>query len=341
MNRRTFLAAAPLTALAGCTRREGRVVLYCAEDREFAEGLLADFERETGLVVSAKYDTESTKSVSLAKELEQEAARPRCDVHWNNEILGSILLARKGVYAGYASPAAAAFPDDSRPADRAWQAFARRARVLLVNTRLVPPGQLPTSLFDLADSRWKDKTAVAKPAFGTTATHVAALFEVLGGDAAGQFLNRWKANGVRVVGGNKDVAAGVGEGRFAVGLTDTDDALAEVRAGKPVALVFPDRDGHPAFPRLGTLFIPNTVAVVRDGPNPGGARRLVDYLLRPETERRLAEGGGFQIPLNPAVDAALPPELRPLAQAKPMLVTWDAAADQWEASQRFLRNTFG
>ena len=39
---------------------------------------------------------------------------------------------------------------------------------------------------------------------------------------------------------------------------------------------------------------------------PAGARRLVDYLLRPETEAMLAAGGGFQIPLNPAVMAKLP-----------------------------------
>jgi ABC-type Fe3+ transport system substrate-binding protein len=37
------------------------------------------------------------------------------------------------------------------------------------------------------------------------------------------------------------------------------------------------------------------VAVVKGSPNPAGARQLVDYLLRPETEGKLATGGGFQI----------------------------------------------
>ena len=93
MNRRTFLLAAPLAA-AGCRSRESRVVLYCAQDREFAEELLADFTRETGIRVDAKYDTEANKSVALATELEQEADRPRCDVHWNNEPIGSVSLTR-------------------------------------------------------------------------------------------------------------------------------------------------------------------------------------------------------------------------------------------------------
>src|SRR5207237_2212798 len=97
MNRRVFLAL-PFAVAAGCSGRDSRVVLYCAQDQEFAEGLLADFARDTGLAVAPKFDTEANKSVSLAVELEQEAGRPRCDVHWNNEILGTIRLARKGVY---------------------------------------------------------------------------------------------------------------------------------------------------------------------------------------------------------------------------------------------------
>src|SRR2546430_682517 len=82
--------------------------------------------------------------------------------------------------------------------------------------------------------------------------------------------------------------------------------------GKPVALVFPDADG------TGTLFLPNTVTLVKGGPNPDAARKLVEFLLRPETEKRLAEGGGFQIPLNPAVRAELPAQVLGLSQTRAM-----------------------
>src|SRR5262249_46776216 len=144
-----------------------------------------------------------------------------------------------------------------------------------------------------------------------------------------------KANEVGIVPGNKQAATGVSEGRFAVGLTDTDDALIEARSEKPVALVFPDADG------IGTLFIPNTLAVVKGGPNPDAARKLFDFLLRPETEKRLAEGGGFQVPLNPDVRAELPAGLLTPQQVRPMAVDFDRAADRWESAQAFLRDVFG
>lgn len=330
LTRRAFLAL-PLLA-AGC-RREPRAVLYCAQDREFAEELLADFTRETGVRVDAKFDTEANKSVALAAELEQEAGRPRCDVHWNNEPLGSVRLARAGVYEPLPAGLGDAFPAETRPADRMWQGFAARARVLIVNTDLVKEADRPRSLFDLA-GRWKNRVAIAKPFFGTTATHAACLSAVLGVDRARAFFAGLKANGVSVVAGNKQVARGVADGRFAVGVTDTDDAVIEVNEGKRVAVVFPDADG------IGTLFLPNTVAVVKGGPNPGAARRLAGFLLRPETEKRLAEGGGFQIPLNPAATAALPPQILRPPQARPMSVDFGRAADAWEATQSFLRELF-
>jgi iron(III) transport system substrate-binding protein len=332
-----------LLLVAGCSGSrtpDERVVVYCAQDREFAEGVFADYHAATGQTVVPKFDTEANKSVSLAAELEQEASRPRCDVHWNNEILATIRLARKGVYEVYSSPAAAPFPDWSKAKDGAWQAFASRARVLIVNTDLVPEADRPKSLLDLTDPKWKGKVAIAKPQFGTTATQAACLFEALGPDAARAFYRGLKANDVKVVPGNKQTATGVSEGRFAIGLTDTDDALIELNAKKPVAVIFPDRDGHPRHPRMGVLYIPNTVAVVKGAPNPAGARKMLDYLLRPETEAKLATAGGFQIPLNPQVRASLPPALLTPSQVKAMAVDFEKAADLWDESQTFLREVF-
>lgn len=328
--------------LTGCSKPAvPRVVVYCAQDREFAEGLFGDFTAATGLPVSPKFDSEAAKSVGLATELSLEAKRPRCDVHWNNEILGTIRLQREGVYEPYDSPSAAAYPGWARAPDHAWTAFAARARVIVVNTKLVAEKDYPRSILDLADPKWKDRVAMAKPLFGTTATQAACLFDVLGAAGATAYYRALKENGVRIVAGNKHVAEGVARGDFAVGITDTDDAMGELEADRPVTLVFPDRDGNSRYPKLGTLFIPNTVAVIRNAPNRDGARRLIDFLLSAVSERRLAEGPSHQIPINPNVSSKLPPLLATPAQAKPMDVDWNKAADNWAESQRLMAELFG
>ena len=321
-------------ALAGCTRPADRVVVYCAQDREFAAGTFAAFTAETGLAVVPKFDTEANKSVGLVEELTREAGRPRADVHWNNEPVGTVRLDRAGLLGRYESPNAAPFPAWTRPPAGTSQAFAARARVLIVNTQLVPEADRPRSVFDLAEPKWKGRAAVAKPLFGTTATHAVALFTTLGDEPATAFFRRLRANDVQVVAGNKQVARGVASGAHAVGLTDTDDAVLEVLAGKPVAVVFPDADGP------GTLFLPNTVAVLTGAPNPAGARRLIDFLLRPATEARLAAGGGFQLPLNPQVTPKLPAALAPGLTVKRMDVDFGRVADKWDAAQAVLRDLF-
>lgn len=325
---------------SGCQKAEERVVVYSAQDQEFAERIFDRFQQQSGLTVAPKFDTEATKSVGLAAELEAEQNRPRADLHWNNEILATIRLARKGLYAPYQSPSAAGFPAWSRAKDGTWQAFAARARVLIVNTDLVPEADYPKSLLDLTDPKWKGKVAMAKPQFGTTATHAACLFEVLGSDKARAYFQGLKDNDVQIVSGNKQAAIQVAAGKFPIGMTDTDDAIIELNAGKPVAILFPDRDGHPDHPRMGVLYIPNTLGIIQGAPNSAGAQKLVDYLLQPETEALLAEGGGFQIPLNPEAKPKLPPVILTPQQVKSMETDFEKAADLWEESQAFLRDLF-
>jgi iron(III) transport system substrate-binding protein len=318
----------------GCRSRDGeRVVLYCAHDREFAEPILEEFTRRTGLKIVARYDSEANKSVSLVHALLREANHPRCDVHWNNEILGTIRLERAGVLEPYASPSGQAFPAEWKGGT--WHAFAARARVIVVNTKLVPAAERPRGLWDLTDRRWAKRVAMAKPQFGTTATQAACLFQAWGDDAARRFYRALHENGVQLLPGNKQVAEAVGRGEYALGLTDTDDAMAEIDAKNPVAMIFPDADAA-ADSRQGTLFIPNTVALIKGAPNAAGARKLIDYLLSAEVEEELARGPSRQIPLNPAAAKALPDTMAKARTARPLPVDFAKAADLWNDVQTFL-----
>lgn len=341
--RRQFLIGAGTALatwwLAGCSQPNNRLVLYCAQDQEFAELVLGTFTERTGLRVDPKFDTEADKSVSLYLELVQEKQRPRCDVHWNNEILSTIRLQHQGLLEPYESPSAESYPDSTRAADHTWQAFAARARILLVNTERLAEANWPRSLLDLADERWKGKIAMAKPQFGTSATQAACLFEVLGSEKARQFYRNCRTNQVHIEPGNKQVAEKVGQGEYVFGVTDTDDAMVEVESGRPVAIIFPDGD-RPQADRMGTLVIPNTLAVIKNSPNPAGARRLVDYLLSAEVEGKLAQAASHQIPLNPKVAAKLPPQLEPVRTVKRMAVDFARAAQLWDETQAFLRETF-
>lgn len=321
---------------SGCISSGGpaEVVVYSALDREFSEPILEDFSNATGISAVAKYDVESTKTVGLTQALIAEAGRPRCDVFWNNEILNTLRLEARGLLQVYHPAAAANYPEMYRSPDGTWYGFAGRARVLLVNTKMVPESERPTSIYDLSLPKWRGQTAIAKPLFGTTATQCACLFAFLGQQKAQDFFLDLKRNDVQVLSGNKQVALAVAAGQAAFGLTDTDDAIIEVEKGHPVAIVYPDRQPD----QLGTLFIPNTLCILKNAPHPENARKLIDFLLTPEVETKLASGPSAQIPLNSKFAAETRVETPRTVKSMP--VDFAAAARQWDTAAAFIRDQF-
>lgn len=321
-----------LLLIAGCQRSNApRLVLYCSQDREYAEGILLEFSKATGIQIDYRGDTESNKSVGLYEALVREAGQPRCDVFWCNEPVLMERLAQRGVLEPYQSPAAADYPDWTRPTDKTWQAFAARARVLLVNQR-ASDAEAPRSLEELALPKWKKRWAMAKPFYGTTATHVACLWQGLGREKAQALLSGLAATAV-VLPGNHDVAVAVAEGQVDVGLTDTDDAIGVIEKKQPVRMVYLDQ------PAPGTLFLPNTLGLVKNAPHSELAKKLIDYLLSEEVEMKLAKGPSAQIPLNPKVQLGSL-RIKTPVDVKAMAVDFGAVAKNWEEVQTFLRKTF-
>ena len=113
-----------------------------------------------------------------------------CDVFWNNEVAQTIRLAELGLLEPYDSPSAADIPELFRDPERRWTGFAARARVLIVNSDLVPAGEEPRGTMDLFDPRWAGRCGIARPLTGTTLTHATGLYEVMGEGWARDFFTR-------------------------------------------------------------------------------------------------------------------------------------------------------
>jgi iron(III) transport system substrate-binding protein len=327
----TGLLWAPIGA-AACSSGGGEVVVYSSVDRVFAEPVLRAFERESGVRFRAVFDTEETKSTGVVNRLIAEAGSPQADVFWSGDPVRPFVLIRRGLVEPYRAPGAAAIPPPFRAADGTWTGLSARARVLLVNrTRLVGESP-PTSLRDLADPRWKGDAAIANPLFGTTTVHVAALFTAWGEAPARAFLESLRANGVRIASSNGEVKRLVVAGEVVFGLTDTDDADEAVKSGADVQVIFPDQDGG------GTLVMPTSVVLMKNAPHPGDARRLVDFLLRPEVEAMLAESAA-QMPLQAGVPT--PPSVRRVGEVRALRIDYAEVSREMERIQPWVRQWTG
>jgi iron(III) transport system substrate-binding protein len=320
--------------VTGCADSSGpEVVAYVAVDQNLAEPILKKFEAQSGISVRAVYDAEAAKTSGLVARLLAESSRPRCDVFWNNEQSQTLLLASRGALAGYRPPAAGPL----RAADDTWTAVAARARVIVYNTRCLSREQAPQTLEELTGPQWRGRVAIASPQFGTTRTHVAALFAVWGPDRAQRWLGALLANEVRIVDGNAMVKNLVARGApdspgVWLGLTDTDDVVAGQADGQPLAMVYPDQAG------MGTLVVPTTIGLIRGGPHPEAARSLIDFLAGPEAERELIEGRGAFFALRDPSELAL--QSTRLERPKAMDVSLEELLQQLEPSSRWTQEHF-
>ena len=311
----------------------GRVVVYTSVDEVFAEPILKQFEKETGIQVALVPDTEETKSTGLVNRLIAEKGRPQADVFWSGDPVRAAILKAKGVSTAYSSAAAEGLPAEFSDSDHHWTCFSARARVIIYNTDLVAKADVPTSIHDLADPRFRGSACMANPLFGTTSMHVAALFQAMRDRQAKDLLQSLVDNEVKILSSNGEVRRRVANGEFAIGLTDTDDVHVAMTEGKPVDFVYPDADG------LGTLVMPNAVVLIADGPNPQEGKRVIDYLLRPETEAALARGEAAQMPLRGDVELPEGFRFQSVSRLNTMAVDYGKLADKLdELSHGFLKD---
>ena len=298
--------------------------VYVALDEQFSRPLLDRFAKELGVPVNQRHDSEAAKTVGLVSAIIEEKSAPRCDVFWNNELAHTVRLAQQGLLEPYESPAAKDVPAQWRDPQGRWTAFAARARILIVNTELVPDEKdRPKSYKDLIDPKWKGRCAVARPLTGTTLTHFTALRKALGDAEFEKFFAAMQGNDVKFLASNGATMREVRDGKLAWAFTDTDDYHVAKAKGFKVACVFPDQEEG----GLGTMLIPNSVGIVKGGPDPVGAKKLVDKILARETEALLAAADGAQIPLREGVVGPKDPAIK--AAGKFRAMAWDI---EWTAT---------
>jgi iron(III) transport system substrate-binding protein len=251
--------------LTGCGGNQSQVVvIYTSQDEVFAEPILKDFEQETGIQARAVYDSEAVKTVGLVNRLLTERANPQCDVFWNNEEFRTRQLAANNVFRE----------------TNGWTHLGYRTRRIVINTNLLTAATAPHSFRDATNEIWRGKVALAYPLFGTTATHFHALRQYWGPTRWENWCKALAANKPFLVDGNSVVVKMVSRGEAWWGFTDSDDIAGAQREGFPVAPL-PTTDE--------TLYVPNTVAVVRNCPHPDAAERLYEYISNPKVSAKLVE----------------------------------------------------
>lgn len=339
ISRRNFVglcgatAVTPILASCGSSQpaEQARLVVYCSLDRDAIEPVLVKVATAQDVGINLVTDTEATKTTGLVQRLMNERGRPRGDIWISGEVVGTSRLAKAGILDSLPSEVVApgAWPSEHIAQKGLWAQFSLRPRRLAYNTILAKAHELPTKLQDLSLPRWRGRVCIAKPQFGSTRGHFAALLVLMGPEAFTAMIQGWKANDVRLVDGNSSVVRAVSRGESHLGLTDSDDVYAGQREAWPLDFA----RGVEAAQLPAT---PASIGLIKGGPNTTKAAvYLQALLLSGDLERTLAGGDWKAVPVSLTVRSELN------ITESPTTTNWPATADRVDEMLGIWQRVFG
>jgi iron(III) transport system substrate-binding protein len=192
------------------------ITLYNGQHEQTALALVSAFEKDSGINVNVTNDDEDT----LADDISTNPAASPADVIWTENSPALEYLQSKGLLAKVDSSTLAHTPSQYNSPQGDWLGVSARVSVLIYNPSLISKSQLPTSVLQLANPKYKGKLAFAA---GETDFQpiVTSVLRSYGKTAAVNWLDGIKANaGSHIYPDNETIADEVNRGAAAFGVVN-------------------------------------------------------------------------------------------------------------------------
>lgn len=273
-----------------------KITVYSGRSEKLVAPLLEQFTKATGVEVSVRY----ADSAALAAQIVEEGSRSPADVFFSQDAgaLGS--LSKRGLLAPAPAEAAKVVDAKFRSEDDTWVGVSGRARVIVYNTQRVNDAEVPKSVFELTEAKWKGRVGFA-PTNASFQSFVTAMRVQAGEAKTKQWLAGLKANEPKTFPGNGPVVVAVDEGQIDLGLVNhyyLYERGAAVGQDKLKA-----KNGFTVNGDPGALVNVAGVGVLKTTKAPAAAATFVRYLLSAEAQKYFAEKT-YEYPLLAGIPSA-------------------------------------
>lgn len=214
---RGLLAGAGALALAalaftGCGGGDSSTLtIYSGRTQSLVGPLLERYADETGVNVEVRYAGTS----ELAATILEEGGNSPADVFFAQDAGALGALAKEGRLAALPEATLDLVDARFRSDDGNWVGVSARARVIAYNTDSIDPADLPDSILDFTDPKWKGRIGWS-PTNGSFQAFVTALRLLDGEDGARAWLEGIKANDPVSFPGNLPALEAVASGELDV-----------------------------------------------------------------------------------------------------------------------------
>ncbi len=303
----SLLAACSTASAAG--GGNGSITLYSGQHEQTTQSLVTAFEQQTGIKVNVRYNDED----SFADEIVAERSHPVADVFYTENTPVLEYLQGLGMLAPVDASTLAKTPAGDNSPQGDWVGVSARVSVLIYNPSLISKSQLPTTVLQLANPKYKGKLAFAagETDFQPIVTSVARAY---GQAAAYSWLLGIKANaGSHVYPDNETIADEVNRGAVAFGVVYQYywyRLRAELGAGNVHSQItyFAPRDP-------GYVLDVSGAAILKSTKNMADAQKFLAFLVSRQGQEVIAHSISFEYPLDDGVQTAAPET--PFSQLQP------------------------
>ncbi len=259
------------------------LVVYSGRSEEYVGPALDAFSKASGVALDVRYGD----SVDLALLIGEEGDRTPAGVFLSQSPGSTVYLGQKGLLSTLPAATLDRVPPRFRAKDGTWVGVTGRQRVVVYNTDLIKPADLPASVFDLTKPQYQGKVGVA-PSNASFQDFVTAMSQLSGAKATQDWLTGMAGNGAKVYAKNDAIAQAVAQGQVAMGLLNhyyPNEILKKDPAAHIAVYRFPATDP-------GSLFLVSTAAIPTAAGKDPRAVQLLDFMLSPKGQAIFVAGEG-------------------------------------------------
>ena len=255
-----------------------RILAYTTLDEPLARAVFEAYEKDTGV----KVEWVRLSTGEAVARMEAERKNPQVDIWFGGVGLGHIEAKDKGLTTPYVSPNAKNIPAKFKDKDGYWTGIYAGALCFVSNiNRLKELGvEAPKSWADALKPEFKGHIQMANPASSGTAYNVIATVVQLWGEEKGfEYMRDLHKNISQYTKSGSAPGKNAAIGEIPVGIGYAHDQVKLVSQGYPLVITFPSE---------GTGFEVASISLVKGGPNPELAKRLIDWALTERAARLYA-----------------------------------------------------
>jgi iron(III) transport system substrate-binding protein len=327
------------TALAACSSSSGgdpatgakstgqTITLYNGQHEQTADGLVAAFEKQTGINVNVQNDDEDT----FANEIALQGSHSPADVIYTENSPALEFLQGKGLLAKTDASTLAQVPSQYSSPEGDWVGVSARVSVIIYNPSMISESQLPTSVMQLADPKYKGKLAFA-PGETDFQPVITSVVKAYGQAKALQWLEAIKSNAsAHTYPDNETIADEVNRGQAAFGVINQyywyrlKAEVGQSQMHSDITYFAPHDPGY--------VVDISGAAVLKSSKHQSAAQEFVAFLVSKQGQEIIAQASGdeqsYEYPLVSGVTTSAPET--PFGQLQPFPITIAELGDGQQA----------